>query len=173
MGRVIILTGERGVGKSTVCRKAVALARREGYACAGILTLAHHGVREVLDVRSGRHWRLTTASEGGRAVTQGRFRFNPQTLSWGSTALSQAIPCDLLVIDEVGPLELVRGEGWVSAFDVLRTGGYALALLVVRPGLIAQARDRLGACALEVLTVTRENRDSLPIRLAEMVEREI
>lgn len=86
--------------------------------------------------------------------------------------LSQAKPCDLLVIDEVGPLELERGKGWVSAFDVLRAGAYALALLVVRPELIAQVCDRLAGCDLEVLPVTSENRDRLPISLVEMMERE-
>lgn len=173
MDRVIILTGERGVGKSTVCRKTVALAQRKGYVCGGVLTLARDGVREVVDVRSGHHRRLTTGCEGERAIIQGRFRFDPRTLSWGDDALSQASPCDLLVIDEIGPLEMARGKGWVNAFDVLRAGTYALALLVVRPELIDQARDRLGGCTLEVLTVTRENRDSLPIRLVNMMERQI
>jgi nucleoside-triphosphatase THEP1 len=172
MGGVIILTGGRGVGKSTVCHKAVALAGRRGYACGGILTLTRQGARHVLDVGSGQQYRLTRTSGKGEAVIQGRFRFDPQTLSRGEAALSRATPCDLLVVDEVGPLELERGQGWASAFDVLRAGEYGLALLVVRPALIAQARDRLAGCAMEVLTVTRENRDRLPANLVEMVGRE-
>ncbi len=170
MGRLIVLTGGRGVGKSTVCHRAVALAEEKGYRCGGIVTLARQGVRHVLDVSSGRRRRLTQAPDGGGAVIQGRFRFNPQTLSWGNAVLSRAIPCDLLVVDEVGPLEVERGRGWVRAFEVLRAGEYALALLVVRPELMAQARDRLAGCALESLTVTRENRDRLPVSLVEMVK---
>ena len=85
--------------------------------------------------------------------------------------LSQAESCDLLVIDEVGPLEVERGKGWVSAFDVLRAGDYVLALLVVRLELIAQARGLLGGCDLQTLTVTRENRDLLPISLVERLDR--
>ncbi len=180
MGRVIILTGTRGVGKTTVCRRAVTLAEERGYVCGGILTVAddiptdrqHRDARDVLDVSTGRWHRLTRSSDGDETVIQGRFRFDPQVLSWGNTVLSQAVPCDLLVVDEVGPLEMERGEGWVSAFDVLRGGEYALAVPVVRTELIAQAQKKLDGCALEALTVTRENRDGLPAKLVEMVRRE-
>jgi len=172
MGRLVVLTGGRGVGKSTVCRRAVALAGRRGYSCGGIVTLAHEGARDVLDVTSGRRRRLTQTSNEGETVVQGRFRFDPRTLSWGNAALSRATPCDLLVIDEVGPLEMERGRGWVAAFDVLRAGDYALALLVVRPELTAQACDTLAGCTLEIVTVTRRNRDRLPARLVDMVGRE-
>lgn len=172
MGRVIVVTGQRGVGKTTVCRQTVRLAQQRGYTCGGILTLAESGVRHVLDVRTGRRRRLTTASDGGRAVTQGRFRFNPQTLVWGSRLLTQATPCDLLVVDEVGPLEIERGKGWMTAFDVLQARRYALALLVVRPELVAQACDRLIHASLKVLNVTQENRACLPISLIALIERE-
>jgi nucleoside-triphosphatase THEP1 len=180
MSRVIILTGARGVGKTTVCRQAVTLAKERGYACGGILTLAHNtaangrsrDARDVLDVSTGRRHRLTQSSNGDEAVIQGRFRFDPQVLDWGNTVLSQAVPCDLLVVDEVGPLEMERSEGWVSAFDVLQGGAYALAVPVVRPELIAQAQERLAGRVLGILTVTRENRDGLPAKLVEMVKRE-
>jgi len=173
MGRVVILSGGRGVGKTTVCQRAVTLAQRRGYETRGILTVVQPGARDVLDVESG-HWRrLTTTSGDGQVVLQGRFQFDPQVLSWGNMVLSQAEPCDLLVIDEIGPLEVERGRGWVSAFDVLWAGAYALALLVVRPELIAQVCDRLAGCDLEVLPVTSENRDRLPISLVEMMEREM
>lgn len=169
MSQLIILTGGRGVGKTTVCHRVVALARRRGYECRGILTVARQGVRDVLNVHSGGRRRLTTASGEERVVTQGRFQFDPQTLSWGNEILSQARPCHLLVIDEIGPLEMERGQGWVSAFDVLQAGQYALALLVVRPELIVPVCDKLHRSDLDILTVTRENRDRLPMNLVETV----
>jgi nucleoside-triphosphatase THEP1 len=173
MGRLVVLTGRRGVGKSTVCRKVITLARRRGYTCGGILTLADQGVRTVLDVSSGQSHRLTQTLNGGEAVIQGRFRFDPLTLNWANAVLARATPCDLLVVDEVGPLELERREGWVGALDVVRAGEYALALLVVRPELIAEVRDELSGCAVDVLTVTDESREHLPASLVEMVGREI
>lgn len=162
MASVILLTGERGIGKSTVCRETVALAQGEGYACGGILTLAHGDVRHVMDVSSGDMRRLTLEAGAAEGVGQGRFRFDPRVLSWGDKALARATPCDLLVIDEIGPLELERGGGWVKALDVLRGGDFALAVVVVRPELVIQAQQQLPQCATVVLAVTRENRHQLP-----------
>jgi nucleoside-triphosphatase THEP1 len=162
MSCIIFLTGERGIGKSTICRRTIDLAQSKGYACAGIITLARDGVRNVVDVSSGALRRLTQAEYAARAVEQGHFRFDPRTLSWGDTKLGEATPCDLLVVDEIGPLELERGEGWVNALDVLRCGDFTLALVVVRPRLVTRARLRLGNRTAMVMTVTQQNRDELP-----------
>ena len=171
--RIVILTGERGVGKSTVCWKTVELARANHYICGGVLTLGRSdGGRDVLDVRSGHVRRLTLEAGGHGGVVQGRYRFDPGTLAWGSDILTCAPPCHLLVVDELGPLEIERGEGWWQAFDVLREGGFALALVVVRPELSVQAQRKLPAGATTVLIVTPHNRDKLPGVLLGMLGRE-
>ena len=105
------------------------------------------------------------------AVIQGRFRFDPETLAWGNDVLSQTLPCHLLVVDELGPLELERGEGWVKAFDVLRKPNFVLALVVVRPELVVGTQSQLPGGATTILTVTPDNRDDLPAVLLETLER--
>jgi nucleoside-triphosphatase THEP1 len=171
---IVILTGERGVGKSTVCRETIARAEARRYACGGILTLSRpNGARDVLDVRSGSSRRLTLRTGAGAAVVQGRFRFDPEILAWGNDVLARAVPCHLLVVDELGPLEIERGQGWPKAFDVLQEADFALALVVVRPELSAQAQRRLPAGATKVRIVTVENRDELPDVLLGRLEREI
>nr|HID13529.1 hypothetical protein [Anaerolineae bacterium] len=172
--RIIILTGERGVGKSTVCRETVALAQARRYTCGGILTLGRpNGTLDVLDVRGGDMRRLTLEHNASPAVIQGRFRFDPETLAWGSAALARAVPCHLLVVDELGPLEIEQGQGWLKAFDVLRGTDFALALVVVRPELVVRAQLQLPVSTTTVLTVTPHNRDRLPAVLLEMLEREM
>jgi len=173
--RTIILTGERGVGKSTVCLETIALAQARKYPCGGILTLSRpDGSRDVLDVRSGDTRRLTLEPDASPAVTLGRFRFDPETLAWGNETLAHdASPCHLLVVDELGPLEIERGQGWLKAFDVLHRHSFALALVVVRPELVVQAQLSLPASATAVLTVTPDNRDDLPSVLVEILEREL
>ncbi len=175
--RIVILTGERGVGKSTVCCKTVALARARGYTCGGIITLSRpNDIRDVLDVRSGDVRRLTIAPDevepDESVVVQGRFRFNPDTLSWGGDALTYATPCHLFVADELGPLELEQGQGWVKAFDVLRGNDFTLALAVVRIELLERTQLKLPAGSTTSLTVVPHNRDCLPGVLLEMLEKE-
>lgn len=172
--RVVILTGERGVGKSTVCERTVALARDKGYTCGGLLTLSRtEGSLDVLDVRSGDVRRLTLPPDVEPAIVQGRFRFDPGTLAWGNAVLAHATPCHLLVVDELGPLEMERGGGWAKAFAALRGNNFGLALVVVRPELLTRAQMRLSVSATTVLGVTPDNRDGLPGVLLTVLEREI
>ncbi len=171
--RIVVLTGERGVGKSTVCCETIVLAQARGYTCGGIITLSHpNGARDLLDARSGDVRKLTLAPDAELAVVQGRFRFNPETLEWGNTALACALACDLLVVDELGPLEIERGEGWQSAFDALRRTDFVLALVVVRPELVVQAQIRLPGSATTVIAATRQNRDRLPAIFLEILKRD-
>ena len=172
MGRVTILTGSRGIGKTTVCRETLRLAQHRGHTCGGILTLARPDARHVYDVRTGAVRRLTCEPHAPQVVVQGRFCFSLETLRWANRALSRSVPCDLLVVDEIGPLELERNEGWTMAFDVLRGGGFELALVVVRPELVASAQLRLLGPAPSVVTVTRGNRNTLPGTLVSMLDRE-
>jgi nucleoside-triphosphatase THEP1 len=62
--QAILLTGRRGVGKTTVCQAIADLARCRGYRPGGVITPAlydGHGVKvgfEALDVGSGERWPL-------------------------------------------------------------------------------------------------------------------
>jgi nucleoside-triphosphatase THEP1 len=171
---IVILTGERGAGKTTASRSAATRAQAEGYACGGVVTLTRPGGKlDVLDVGSGETRRLTLPSDAEPAIVQGRFRFDPDVLNWGNAVLTRATPCQLLVVDELGPLELEREGGWTQAFDVLKGQDFALALVVVRPELVVKAQLRLPSSAATVLTVALEDRDDVPGIIVEMLERAV
>lgn len=167
---VILLTGDKGVGKSTVCQQVAARARAAGYAVAGVLSppeVAPDGGKVgiwVEDARTGARRRLAVATHlrRGLPVETTHWSFNEDVLQWGAEVIAQATPCDLLLIDELGPLELERGAGWTAAFDVLRGGDYRWAVVVVRPSLCAPLRHRLAGLTLETVHVTDANRDALP-----------
>lgn len=48
---------------------------------------------------------------------------------------------DYLVVDELGPLELERGEGLTNAIELLKSDEYKKALVVVRPYLVEKAKE--------------------------------
>ncbi len=98
---IVLITGPRGVGKTTLCLRTVTLAREARYSCAGLLTLREDDDRRILvDVRTGNRRALTTA--GPTAVPVGRYLFDPDALAWGAAILARSTPCDLLVLDELG-----------------------------------------------------------------------
>lgn len=52
------------------------------------------------------------------------------------------MPCDLLIVDELGPLEFNRGEGWIAGLTAVDSGSYQSALVVIRPSLLKMAYQR-------------------------------
>lgn len=128
-------------GKTTLCRSLADQARAEGMAVAGLLSPAlFEGGRKAgilaEDLRSGETRLLARATpHPGFDLSFGTWHFDPQVLDWGNRVLASSLPCDLLIVDELGPLELLRGQGWTSALAVLRQREYSLGLVVVRPSL--------------------------------------
>jgi nucleoside-triphosphatase THEP1 len=210
----ILLTGRRGVGKTTVCQAVAELARRRGYRPGGVITPAlydSHGAKvgfEAVDVGSGERWPLartdpsTTLRRGSGCRREldtprvGPYSFAPAALARAIRVLRRACPergsvrrpapeleaattgCDLLMVDEIGPLELEQGEGFAPILELLPVEGPTHTFIVVRPALLDQLMDTIGRslagyqpalCRAEcvVFSVTEANRDELPLRIVE------
>lgn len=85
------------------------------------------------------------------SITTGQWRFNPCTLHWGNTILSHARAksktpqpeyADLLIIDELGPLEFRRQQGLQAAMKLIDAWRSNLICVTIRPSLIGAARMR-------------------------------
>jgi nucleoside-triphosphatase THEP1 len=146
--RIAILTGERGSGKTTTCLDLLARARRLGLDCAGLVSPGRleNGLRvgqDVADIRTGERRRFSFEDGAPAEWTTGSHRFERRVAAWASRRLDSACPCDLLVVDEIGPLELRDGRGWPNAIHVLKWGDYGLGVVVVRPSLVGDVLDAL------------------------------
>jgi nucleoside-triphosphatase THEP1 len=163
MSRVVLVTGERGIGKTYLCQQVVELAGKKGHRCAGVLSRAVlEGEDKVaitlVDVATNAERTLAVADDTPGEPRWGRYRFIPDTLEWGSHLLCEATPCDLLIVDELGPLELVLGQGLVVALDVLHRGAFSLALVVVRLKLLDTLRKRFRCAETSVVEVDLQDR---------------
>lgn len=145
---LVLLTGEKGEGKTALCAELARLARERGCLVAGILSPGwwndgFRGGYEVQDLLSGKRRRLACRSREPGPVRQGAFLFDPAGIEFGRTALADgaARSADLVIVDEVGPLEL-RGEGWAPELDRLHQQPCRSMLWVVRPELIEEVRRR-------------------------------
>lgn len=148
VSRITLLTGGIQSGKTSLCLEVVAAAREEGVVLGGLVSpgVFREGEKiaiDVLDIRSGERVRLA-GGLGSRStgITTRRWAFIPEAVAWGNEVLDKAVPCDLLVVDELGPLEFHRGEGWVNGFKTVESGDFSAALLVIRPSLLEEALSR-------------------------------
>ncbi len=150
-------------GKTTLCLKLLEQFRRHGLQVKGVICppVFEAGIKtgiDILDAATGEQRRLASLrTSAGEGEFTERWQFDANSLAWGNTILKTAAPCDVLFIDELGPLEFERGAGWQNGLSAIDSRNYTTAIAVVRPALLKAARRRW-ADAL-VYTVTRENQD--------------
>jgi nucleoside-triphosphatase len=147
-GTLALLTGGRGAGKTRWCEALARAGRDAGLAVAGLVSppVLADGEKtgiDLLDVASGERRRLAERARADLPGTAGLgWHFDPEALVLGNALLARVEPCDLLLVDELGPLEFGRGSGFAAAFALLDERRYRLAVVVVRPTLVAAARAR-------------------------------
>lgn len=167
-----LLTGPIGVGKTTVAERVAGSALRRGLACGGLLAPAlidacgqKAGIWGV-DVATGerRVMARTDRDLGGPAV--GPYSFDSAALRWAAGLVEAAIPrADLLVVDEIGKLELWQGGGLASVLPRLAAGEAIRALVLVRESLLAEAQACLEPARQVVFAVSEENRGEVPAQV--------
>lgn len=165
MGGIWLITGPPGVGKSTVVSKAVLRLMSAGVIIGGCTTAERRqgGARtgfEVKDLSSGRKGELASVSNrlGPRV---GRYRVNLADLAKiGAAGLESAAErAEMIVIDEVGPMELVSPEFRRAVSKCIESGKPILA--VVHERLEDDLLNELRSKATDSFTLSFENRDSV------------
>jgi nucleoside-triphosphatase THEP1 len=148
MSEIILITGGVQAGKTTLCLGLYRFAREKGLQVGGVVSPAvfdggSKTAIHVLDLKSGDQKLLAELKSNQRSdLETQRWSFSPEAVAWGNQRLLESVPCDLLIVDELGPLEFEREEGWVNAFTVIDSGFYSRAVIVIRPSLISQASQR-------------------------------
>ena len=139
LGMILALTGWRGAGKTSICKKIIGKHRSSGLKIAGLLSPGRYvqGERDGIYARdlAGGETRLLASIVPGEidGVQLGPWFFDSQTMDWGNRLLEKSAGADLLVIDEIGFMEFWLKSGWTASFDVLKRKEYRLALVVIRP----------------------------------------
>ncbi len=168
--KLILITGQRQAGKSTLCERLVGELRAASVAVSGLITrrTGPHD-QEVLELRSGQTYPLTLPFAEVEGSATPHFRMDPAALARALDALRESFPTQVFILDEIGPLELKRGQGWAAALDWLATERYAAALVVIRPELLGDLVARLALPWYTVVNVTPDNRDQVLARLVAMI----
>jgi len=138
--KMIILTGPIHCGKTTLLESLVASLRSKGLKPAGFLARGlwsedRRSGFDLIDLGQG----TITPLARRRAQAEGPtpFQFFEPGLQAGARALAPEIcaGADLVIVDEVGPLELA-GQGWAPFLDPFLQLEGPVHLWVVRSGLV-------------------------------------
>lgn len=146
-GFLILISGEYGSGKSKLCQAVADEAQQRGWQLSGILSPGEWQNGQPIgkyakNNKTGEIRPLAFTSPHSKAdLHLGDWYFDQDTLAWGNSILQHSTPSGLLIVDELGPLELLLHEGWQYGIKALQSQQYQAALVVIRPELIAVARQ--------------------------------
>ena len=145
---IFILTGEVGSGKTTFLRGLVDELRAAGVPFDGFLSLRvmTSGVTEgsdLFDLREGRSWPLLRRTDSDKGQRVGPYVMLSDGLDRAAAILRRSRAADLLVVDELGPLELAGGGLWPAAKEVL-FDDRRRSLVVIRESLVPEFRAVFG-----------------------------
>jgi len=164
--RMLFLTGNPGVGKTTVLLRILEALGAKGFNIGGMISReVRSGASrigfEILDLASDRRGWLAHANQG-HGPQIGRYRVNLGNLnSVGATAVVDAVQGkDVVAIDEIGPMELCS-EQFRKAVDKAADSNKLVVGTLhwkMRDKLIDELRTRED---IEIFTVTLENRENL------------
>jgi len=156
--RVVVVTGPTGGGK-TEAVIAVADALRErgipvaGFVQVGTLEDGRKTGFSLRDLATDEEAVLASLADRDKGDFGTRFRFSDEGFRLGRQALSQATPASVVIIDELGPVEL-RGQGHMQAVrDALATPALRGAIIVVRRTLVPSLLAELDASDAVVVDV--------------------
>jgi len=168
--RLFVLTGAPGSGKTTVVLKLVEILKQMGISVGGMYTreVRSSGSRigfEIIDVATGKVGVLASIGHGS-GPRVGKYVVNLKDLEEvGVKAIESASQYDVVVVDEVGPMEL-KSHKFKEAVKKLLTRDKPTVLTIhyrASDELLEEIRKLVGG---KSIVVTFENRDRLPMELA-------
>ena len=154
----ILITGKKGAGKTTLCGQLAKLAREVDWEVKGVISPAvfeeeHKVGIDLVNTLTKERRRLANLAQPSDQTRTPRWGFREDVITWGNEILAASTACDLFFVDELGPLELVRGEGLLKGLTAIDSGNYHAAIIVIRSSLLPLALKRWpNAEVIEVLT---------------------
>ena len=133
--KIYIFKGAIGSGKTTYLMNYC----KEGKSAGGILSPFINGKRHFLNVENKETKLMEAAEEESETLNIGRYKFSAKAFEWANKILIDSTNknYELIIIDEIGPLEL-QGKGFAETLKFLlgNTEIKSDLLLVIRQNLV-------------------------------------
>ena len=162
----MFVTGHPGIGKTSVLMRATDVLKTEGYKIGGMISLEvrEQGVRvgfEIIDFHTRQKgWLAHISQPTGPQISKYRVNMNDLDAIGANSILDAAANADVIVIDEIGRMELFSAEFKKAVGLAIGSSKPVVGTIhsTARDPLINNIKSRED---VEILNVTRENRESL------------
>jgi len=159
--KLIVVTGKKGIGKTVVCRRLVDLVSQNIGSCGGIFTYKLPGGSMVVeDIVSMKQMVLAGSSNAYRGPVLESYSFNPAAIKFRLAAIEKARSWPLLLVDELGLLEMNPDSGG-SVLPIIKDSGHSLKILAIDEEMLSDFLPHIGDPDA-IFSVTFGNRNSLP-----------
>lgn len=170
--RVIIVTGSVGSGKTSLIEKAASLLKTEGLSVAGLiaLTLLEEGERRgyiARDLLTGEERILARTAPFNTSIRQGAFYFFEDSFRWAEELFSRSLNSQVLILDEVGRLEL-RRRGYYRLIETILQCYEGCFIITARRDILKELTTLFKILKVEVIDIEL-GKDPL-FRLIELVK---
>ncbi len=145
---IFLVTGKVQGGKTSYLTElAEELKQREikvgGFLAPGSFESGERSGFRLKNLLTGLELPMASVRETAGWIKYRRFWFNPDAFRQGREWISASLEeeADLLMIDEVGPMEL-EGSGWSETLKFLRQVSVPLQVWSVRESLVTELREQ-------------------------------
>lgn len=140
MSKIWGICGDRGWGKTRFCQSLLGTAQQQNIPAFGFYCPARFedGEKVGIDLRlvpTDETYPLGDLLPTGEHFRVGRWSMYPEAFEKAKAHLLTYKAQPLVVLDEIGPLEVEDGEGWVQALDLLSLETVRTGVVAFRPSL--------------------------------------
>ena len=159
---IFLVTGSVQGGKTTFLIELVELLRKRGLSLGGFLAKGsfENGERSAFvlhNIENGAELTMASAHETAQWIKYRRFWFNPDAFTLGREWICASLKAnpDVIVIDEVGPMEQ-EGSGWSETLEFLKSSSVPVQLWSVREKLSREVMEHWSISAGHLIHIENE-----------------
>jgi nucleoside-triphosphatase len=164
--RSILITGQPGIGKTTVLLNSIETLKKMGYEVGGMISreVCEGGVRvgfKIIDIHTGQQgWLAHVNQPKGPQISKYRVNLGDLKTIGANSILNAIKQTDIVAIDEIGPMELFSPAFKEAVVQALESNKPLLGTIhhKAQDALINTIKTREDT---EILEVTYENRRAL------------
>ena len=154
--KLILLTGEKQTGKTTALFSWI----KNHENVTGILTPILNGKRFFYSINDSAYYDMEAAPGEKDILSVGKFQFSGAAFNKTEKLInnwSNQPQWEWIVVDEIGPLEIVQKKGLYKSFTgLIQAPGKYNLLMVVRPTLIQQIIQMPDTSLWKVETIEKD-----------------